>query len=160
MTTRGNTPARRRRQPNQRQTSDAAAAERDALVWSLRLQGYSLRDIAARVGVSHETVRVTLERGYQELVYPQVEQGRAIELERLDELLTKLRPGIDAGEVPAILAAIKVSDRRAKLCGYDAPTKVQAEVEQVPPSPELLDRIAAARAAVEQREAELRGDAA
>lgn len=152
------TSRQRRRQPNQRQTSDATAAERDASCWALRLEGHSLRSIAAQVGISHETVRVTLERGYQELVYPQVAEARAVELERLDDWLTKLRPAIDVGSVPAILAAVKLSDRRAKLLGLDAPTRVQAEIEQVPPSPELVARIEQARAVMAAREAELRGE--
>ncbi len=148
----------RRRQPNQRQVSDAQLAERDAACWALRLQGHSLRTIGTALGISYETVRATLERGYRELVYPQVEEARQLELERLDHLLTKLTPGVDMGDVQSITAAIKVSDRRAKLLGLDAPTKVQAEVEHVPPSPELLARIEQARTVIAAREAQLRGD--
>lgn len=150
----------RRRPPNARKQSDAELAERDAKIWELRLQGHSLRAIGAAVGLSHPSVLAILEKGYAELIYPQVEEARAIELERLDELLVKLRPGIDSGDVQSIGAAVKIGDRRAKLLGLDAPTKVQAEIEQVPPTPELIDRIEQARAAVAARERELRGDEA
>jgi hypothetical protein len=142
---------------NKTSTTDASTAERDARIWDLRLLGLSLRRIGDQVGLSHPAVKDVLDRGYAGLIYPKVDEARGVELERLDLLLSKLAPAIVRGDVPAILAALKVSDRRAKLLGLDAPTRVQAELEDVtPPRPELLDRIAAVEAANAVRQAALR----
>lgn len=139
-----------RRHPNRRQTSDATAAERDARIWELRKQGFSLRAIGRDVGLSAERVRQLLERGYQQLVYPQVEQVRALELERLDEMLRRAWAILDASHATVshgrlvtddegntvpdtgpVLAAIdrvlRIGAQRAKLLGLEAPTRVHAE---------------------------------
>jgi DNA-binding CsgD family transcriptional regulator len=118
----------RRRQPNQRQQSDAALAERDEQIWQLRLRGHSLRQIGSQVGLAASSVLATLERGYRERVHPKVDEARALELERLDDWLCKLQPGIEQGDDKAITTALRISDRRSKLLGLDAPTRVDANV--------------------------------
>ena len=47
---------------------------------------------------------------------------RDLEAARLDRLTQALEPGITAGDPRAILAAVRVMERRAKLFGLDAPT--------------------------------------
>ncbi|MFW6344772.1 MAG: hypothetical protein ACOC0M_00350, partial [Halomonas sp.] len=46
------------------------------------------------------------------------------ELDRLDRLLLGLWPKATAGSVAHVDRAIKVMERRAKLTGLDAPTKI------------------------------------
>lgn len=55
------------------------------------------------------------------------ESYRQLELERLDDLLRNLQEGIRAGDTRSIDSAIKVSDRRCKLLGLDAPVAVKIE---------------------------------
>lgn len=177
MTTDGGSP--RRRNPSARQKSDAELAERDANVWRLRLKGRSLRQIGAEVGLSHVYVREILERGYEERIYPKVDEARTMELERLDELqqaawavlerhhltvshgrIVRDEDGqaiLDDGPVlNAIDRLLRVAERRARMLGLDAPTKVEGDHTHRVPSPELLDRVAAAREVMEAREAQLR----
>lgn len=141
----------RKRQPNTRQLSDAELAERDEKIWQLRLRGLSLRQIGAEVGLSHPSVHEILKRGYQERVYPLVDEQRAVELERLDlwtvaagEVLNREHIHVSNGRIVRdendkpirddgpVLAAIdrlvRLAERRARLLGLDAPTRVQADV--------------------------------
>ncbi|WP_133512319.1 hypothetical protein [Candidatus Thiosymbion oneisti] len=46
-----------------------------------------------------------------------------LEFDRYDYLLQMPAPEIEKGCVPAILAALKISERRCKLLGLDAPAK-------------------------------------
>ena len=48
------------------------------------------------------------------------EQYRALELLRLDALTLCLSAKIDLGDTRAILVAVKIMERRAKLLGFDA----------------------------------------
>lgn len=150
-------PKPRRRAPNKRQDSDAQAAERDERIWQLRLLGLSLRQIAAQVGLTHPRVLAILERGYRERVHPKVDEARTLELERLDDWMVRLAPAIRNGDDRAISTALRISERRARLLGMDAPTRVQAEVEDVTPPPDLLRRIEAAKVRAAERERQIRG---
>lgn len=137
--------------PNRTQKSDATTAERDNTIWQLKLQGYTLRQIGTRVGLSHEAVRLILERHRAELIYPKVEEERQIELERLDEMLHRAwgildrehalvshgrliadDDGVPLPDTAPVLAAmdrvLRISERRSKLLGLDAATKVEAQV--------------------------------
>lgn len=55
-----------------------------------------------------------------------MEQLRQIELDRLDRLQSKLDPRVKRGEPQAILAALRVCERRAKMTGLDA--AIRAEI--------------------------------
>jgi hypothetical protein len=57
-------------------------------------------------------------------VKQKAERLRDLEAARLDRLTVALTPGIKAGMPGAILAAVRVMERRAKLFGLDAPTKI------------------------------------
>jgi hypothetical protein len=46
-----------------------------------------------------------------------------LEIRRLDALTMALAPGIQSGDVRAILAAVRVMERRAKLLGLDGPQR-------------------------------------
>jgi hypothetical protein len=52
------------------------------------------------------------------------ERLRDLEGRRLDQLTVALAPGIRNGEPRAILAAVRLMERRAKLFGLDAPTQL------------------------------------
>lgn len=89
-----------------------------AFAWHLRLQNKSIREIAEEIGVSPTTVSHYLRAIADEmnaLAFERAEQWRALELERLDRLERRLQAKIDAGDVGAIHAALRISERRAAL---------------------------------------------
>lgn len=55
------------------------------------------------------------------------EELRRQEFERLDNYLFRLEAKIKAGDVQAIAQAVKISERRCKMQGLDAPIQVQVE---------------------------------
>jgi transposase-like protein len=103
------------------------AAERQREALDLRRQGYSYSMIAERIGVSAQTCFRYVRDGIDSIIKEtkeEAEEIRTLELERLDELLRALWPGATDGEPQAIDKALKIMERRAKMLGLDAPTKV------------------------------------
>ena len=101
------------------------ATERQGAALELRLKGMSYRQIAEQlqiqVGTAHELVNTYLLNAVTE----PGEELRTLEVERLDVMLKAIWADVEAGDVKAIDAALKISDRRAKLLGIDAPTKIE-----------------------------------
>ena len=128
----------RRTRPKQRQQQ----------AWQLRLAGHSLREIARQLGVSIGTVCGDVQRAFQEYQ----EQWRAeakhfaeLDLARIETILARLWPGVLQGDVKSCLAALRVLERRAKLLGLDAATKVQLSQDESAPSvDDLRQRLVAA----------------
>ena len=108
----------------------AKIADEQAAVLELRRKGYTVRQIAAQLGISKSTVQNRLDAAIAELVEPAAREVRLLELERLDAWQARLEGKLDDGEDPAkvVPIALKVQERRAKLLGLDAPER--AEVTQ------------------------------
>jgi hypothetical protein len=117
------------RKPRNRPTGETEAiAERRIRAFELRKAGYSLREIGHRLEVSHMTIKEDIDTVLAELTEKQqakAEQYRAIELERLDVMVRSIWPFVMAGSAGAIDTALKISTRRSKLLGLDAPPKPQ-----------------------------------
>jgi hypothetical protein len=107
--------------------------DRRAKVWELVLAGVTgCRDITsalAKQGI--ETSKSTIDRDlhaaiaeYQALVAVQSAEAKAIELARLDRWTIAATRKMQAGSVPAGFLLVKLQERRAKLLGLDAPTKL------------------------------------
>ena len=112
-----------------RQKSSVATVEREAQALSLRRRGMPYNDIATYMGLSGPGAAYRIvQRGLCRLIQEPADDVRAMELDRLDTFLFRLSGRIELGDTKAIDTALKVMDRRAKLMGLDAPTKVQAEV--------------------------------
>jgi hypothetical protein len=99
----------------------------------LRLKGYSYDDIAEKmkmtdIGIYTMIMRVLarMEENLKEKI-PQVRQQ---ELLRCDQMLKALEKGVKRGETKSIQTALKVSERRARLLGLDAPVKLNPVDEQ------------------------------
>ena len=104
----------------------AIKAERMAKSLSLRKKGWSLKRIAEEVGVCQASVGTYLREALtalHQLALNDMDLDRQLELERLDGLYSKLAPGIEAGDPRSVEAALRISGRRAKLLGMDAPIK-------------------------------------
>ena len=127
----------------------------------LRLEGKSFRAIADLTGIALSTVYARIEDAIALEVNPRADRLRAIECERLDLYLDRLRPRIDKGDDKAIGAAIRISERRAKLLGLDMPQRIEASVESreiTQQDIELQELIREAQAKNAAVEAELRAE--
>lgn len=98
--------------------------DRNVRIWQLHVAGHSSREIGAIVKVSHTTVWKVLQESRGDTPLWTVDQVRMVEDERLRRLLLALLEGVEAGEVPAIEAARKISESRRKLYGADGPLTV------------------------------------
>lgn len=141
-----------------RRVNDAKQAEQQVTAYNLRLTGLSLRAIGDRMGISHTTVAGWIKAECQERVLPVADEVRQMEIDRYDSWLVKLNEKVDAGDQVArnIEVAVKVSERRARLLGVDAPAQAEVATTFDSRPSELLDRLALARAKVATEEAELR----
>src|SRR5262245_44999588 len=124
------------------------AAERSVVrseAVSLRLAGYTYPQIAERLGYSDKsTARNTVLRALDRYEHQQVDELRTVENARLYALTGAVWPLVEPEEgitVPgdlmlrAVDTALRISARRARLNGLDAPTEVivnpsAAEVDQ------------------------------
>lgn len=102
-------------------------AEQSACL-QLRLEGQSFRAIAEATGIPLATVHARVEAAIALDVNPKAEQLRAIECERLDLYLARLKVRIDKGDTAAIQTALRISERRSKLLGLDMPQCFEASI--------------------------------
>ena len=127
----GNATDAQRRPPRGRRGQLEAIAERRVRALELRKQGRSYREIGRELGVDVHTVHgdVAAELyALREAAVTDATELRALELERLDVMHAGLSPHIRKGSPPAVSAGVRVSERRAKLLGLDAPTTSKTEV--------------------------------
>jgi hypothetical protein len=106
---------------------EAAAARRQKAL-DLRIAGVRYRQIGAQLGVSYQTAYRDVQTALGELATLQAgkaERLRELEVERCDRLQMALWPKARSGDEKAVRALIAVMDRRAKLLGLDAPTKLE-----------------------------------
>lgn len=94
----------------------------------LRIAGTEYRAIAAQLGVSlstaHGLVHTEMAR-VAELNRGKAEELREIELAKLDAIERDMRPRSERGDANAAGVLVRVSVQRAKLCGLEAPTKIE-----------------------------------
>jgi hypothetical protein len=97
----------------------------------LRTSGLPYRQIAQALGVDTHTAWADVAAelaSLREKTVERAEELRALELQRFDKMIAGLWPDIEAGSPPAVTAAIRVSERRARLLGLDAPVVTKSEV--------------------------------
>jgi hypothetical protein len=98
--------------------------EREAL--ALRRRGKTFAAIGAELGFTEQAAHRAVQRALARLseqTRHEGEQLRALELARLDDLLAAVWNAALEGETKAVLAALKVIERRCKMLGLDAPVK-------------------------------------
>lgn len=141
-----------------RRSNDAMRAEQQVTAYNLRLSGLSLRAIGEQMGVSHTTAADWIKAECRERVLPLADEVRQMEIDRYDAWLVKLNEQIGDGHQVArnVEVAVKVSERRARLLGVDAPLQqeIAGTLEHRPS--ELLERLARARQQVAEDEQQLR----
>lgn len=122
------------RSPMDPDNLDASQRAREAL--ELRRRGKQWAEIAVELGYADRASAYNAaKRLLDRTEFESVEEYRAIEADRLDEAhrtqlehLTKVKltgaPEDVSAVAKAVSAIVKVSDRRSKLLGLDAPTRV------------------------------------
>jgi hypothetical protein len=101
-------------------------AERRMRALNLRKAGGSYRQIAQQLGVSLNTAWADVNAELLELreqTKADAAEVRDLELQRCDEMILGLWPAVRRGDPKAVSAAVRVSERRSKLLGLDAPSK-------------------------------------
>ena len=119
-------PKRHRRSPRP-PGEDAKTRARARQALTLRIAGATYRDIAIQLGVSEKTAYYDVQDELGRLdavIKAKAERLRDLEAARLDQLTRALEPAIATGDPRAVLAAVRLMERRAKLFGLDAPTTV------------------------------------
>jgi hypothetical protein len=121
----------------------AATARRRQQAIALRLAGASLDTIAAQLGYAgRAAVCVDLGRALDIALADQARDAEALrqlELMRLDRLQAATWGRAMTGDPGAVMAALRVIDRRCKLLGLDAPqrheiitmTQIEAEIARL-----------------------------
>jgi DNA-binding CsgD family transcriptional regulator len=93
----------------------------------LRLAGASYYKIGDELGISESSARGLVSRAMARTTRHHerdVEKLRSVELMRLESMLHSLQFDVDHGSLEAIALAMKLSERRSKLLGLDAPVKI------------------------------------
>jgi len=109
---------------------DPNLIDKERQVVELRRAGATYEECARAVGyATAQGAYVAYHRALKRtLLDAGADEMRQVELDRLDRLQRAAWPKAMAGEVQSIAAVIKLMERRSRLLGLDAPTKVQADV--------------------------------
>ena len=108
-----------------------AAREREARALQLRKAGASFEQIGRALGVSTPRAWRIFQRGLARVVHEPAEELRQLEALRLDGLLTAMWPHAMAGKGWAVDRVLAIMQRRARLLGLDAPTRVNVITEDM-----------------------------
>jgi transposase len=140
--------------PNQ-----AAQAVLRAKAFDLKLQGCSLRKIATQLKRSPKTVSDWIDAEIAELITPRVAEYRDLQTAQLELYLTYLQPKLEKGDDKAINAAVRISERIAKLHGLDRPVKIDVTHHELDKADaELAEMVNEARAKQALTEQQLKDD--
>lgn len=136
-------------------------AEEQVKCYELRLTGMSIEAIAKATGIARSTVHDRIQSEIAARVLPLADEVRKMELDRLDRWLAKLDAQIAEDRYVArnVEVAVRVSERRAKLLGLDAPEKIEATVTEVTQEDiALAELVAEAQMQAANAEARIRGE--
>jgi hypothetical protein len=106
-------------------------AERRVRAFELRKAGRSYREIARTLACDVHTVYGDVAAELDAARERTVEQAgelRELELQRCDAMTEGLWPGIRAGHPAAVVAGVRVGERRSRLLGLDAPVATKSEI--------------------------------
>jgi hypothetical protein len=103
--------------------------------WQARLNGSSIVEIAMQMGITVQTVKTLIDKVYQavaEDLKEQLDQNRALDLARIDELIGAHLPKAKSGKVKSAAVVLRCLERRAKLIGIEPlPAPTQNHSQQV-----------------------------
>ena len=90
----------------------------------LRLAGANLEAIGRQVGLHKSNVSRRIKDALADIPAAEADALRAIENERLDGMQVAIWTRVRKGDLGAIDRAIRISERRSRLNGLDAPQRV------------------------------------
>lgn len=90
----------------------------------LRLAGANLEAIGRQVGLHKSNVSRRIKDALADIPAAEADALRAIENERLDGMQVAIWSRVRKGDLGAIDRAIRISERRSRLNGLDAPQRV------------------------------------
>src|SRR5438477_11398093 len=100
-----------------------AAAERQALALGMRKAGFTLTQIAEKVGYASDSgVRKALHTALEKTVKQPAEDLRLLITARNDEMLTVVYPRAQAGELEAVDRVVKINRETALVNGLISTT--------------------------------------
>jgi hypothetical protein len=111
---------------------NVARAERWAQAAQLRAAGATFREIGRALDVDPTTAQTWVWRYLKEVAVEAADEMRLQEGQRLDRLQRGLWAQATAGDTRAVLAVLRIMERRARMFGLDMP--VQVQVQEVPPA--------------------------
>lgn len=109
----------------------AEQSKRRAEIVSLVLAGEPFDTVAERFGITADTVQDVISRTLAAAPTraDQAAQVRTIEMARLDRAQAAIWPAVIQGDLPAVETWLKLSTRRSKLLGLDAPTQIHVALD-------------------------------
>lgn len=144
-----------------RKWQDRSDTERLAIgivILQRSMKGKSMRTIEKELGIPLATCQRYKERALSSIQLPTVEQARAEEVQRLDAIMQAVWPLCETGDKDAIASYMKVSERKAKMLGWDKPIEISSTVVEVTQQErELNDLLAQAERDAKMSEAALVG---
>lgn len=106
-----------------------AQAEKEARIIELRRTGATWELIAKATGYANASgAHKAYQKALGKIVEPKIEELRATEIDRLDRLQFAIWERAKEGDIKAIDAVLRILDRRVRILGLDAPSKIQAEI--------------------------------
>lgn len=112
---------------NKTSAAKVRSMERQVKALELRRSGMSYHEIAAALGIGKSQAQRYVQAGLasaREQVAAEASDLRAEEVSRLDGMLRGLWPDARKGHLGAVEKVLKIMERRAKLLGLDAPTRI------------------------------------
>jgi hypothetical protein len=128
---RGNAIGAQRRPSGVRRGQLETIAERRIRALELRKAGSSYRQIGRLLGIDVHTAHADVGAelaALRETTLTQATELRALELSRLDAMHAGLWSQMEDGSPTAVSAGVRVSERRCRLLGLDAPIASKTEV--------------------------------
>lgn len=107
----------------------AAVAGKKARALQMRAAGATFREIGLALGVHKTYAQSLVHKAILETVQENADQYRAVEGETLLQLQRSFMPSALRGDPKAAVVILRVMERRARLFGLDAPTKIAVDAD-------------------------------
>jgi len=108
---------------------DPVQLDREVKIIELRRAGMTWERIGKEVGYAGASgAYKAYQRAAERTIRPKLEELRDVELDRLDRMQLGVWEKAKNGDYKAIQTVLAILDRRTRILGLDAPTKIQAEV--------------------------------
>jgi hypothetical protein len=101
------------------------AAERQVKAIELRRSGMTYERIGREIGFTTMAAYLAVKVGLEKSLREPGDALRELEVQRMEELLEAVWPLAKSGDLFAVDRVIKISERRARLLGLDAPIKAE-----------------------------------